>query len=756
MSDRFQPVGAGRTDFERGKLTAERKILANSLAIMPQADVQAPQNGILDFVRLVRVRRKIIIGTTLIIVALVTLTVMQLTPKYTASATVLLDQRQNNAATTDEALTALSNDQPTVQNQVQIITSLELAGRVVDKLHLDQDPDFNPKHGTGWLHFLNPLGWFPGHNNTQAVTEGISPERSALLHKFLDGLTAKPLGLSTALSISYAANDPYKASHIANAVADAYVEDQLESKFQATQKATQWLSGRIQELAKQASAADSAVEQYKAEHHLSTPVNGVSVVEQQTADINSQLVLAKAALAEKQANYSSLLNLQRSGQAANSGQVLASPLIATLRSNETDLNRQIAQLSTKYLPSHPKILDLQAQKQNLEAKIDEEIQRVVESVHNDVSAAGAHVASLQGSLSELERQNDGQDESSVQLTALQSTATSTRSMYEAFLGRLNQTQDREGIQAPDARVISAAEIPDAASFPRKGLAIAISIPAGLMLGLMLAFLVERMDVGFRSSSQLEELLRLPVIATIPEIRRTGDAVGTHIADLVVDKPMSAFAEAARGMQLGLSLANIDRQPKIVLVTSSVPGEGKTTVATSLARIAAGSGLKTVIVDCDMRRPAATKIVSGASQNGLVEALRGTATLDQCLVKDPKSSAMVLPCLATPPNPSDVLTSKAMQGLIARLRDAFDFVVIDSPPVLPVNDAKILSRLVDTVLFVVRWEKTPREAAETAIRALNDAHATIGGVAMTRVDNDRFRYYNYGYQYYGNYGTYYSE
>jgi len=737
-------------------LTAERKILPNSLAIMPQVETQMPQNGILDFMRLVRVRRRIIIGTTLIIVALVALTVMQLTPKYTASAVVLLDQRQNNAATNDEALTALSNDQPTVQNQVQIISSLELAGRVVDKLHLDQDQDFNPKHGASILSYLNPLKWFPGHNNARAVAEGISPERSALLHKFLDGLAVKPVGLSTALSISYTASDPYKATRIADAVADAYVEDQLEAKFQATQKATQWLSGRIQELSKQAEAADAAVQRYKADHHMNTPVNGVSVVEQQTADINSQLVLAKAALAEKQANYSSLLSLQRSGQAANSAQVLASPLIATLRANETDLNRQLAQLSTKYLPSHPKILDLQAQKQNLEAKIDEEIQRVVESVHNDVSSAGAHVASLQASLAELEKQNAGQDESSVQLTALQSTATSTRSMYEAFLGRLNQTQDREGIQTPDARVISQAEIPDAPSFPRKGLAIAVSIPAGLMLGLMLAFLVERIDVGFRSSSQLEDLLHLPVIAMIPEVRRTGEAASTHIADLVVDKPMSAFAEAARSIQLGLSLANIDRAPKIVLVTSSVPGEGKTTVATSLARIAAGTGLKTVIVDCDMRRPAATKIVDTAPQAGLVEALRGTVPLDHCLAKDPKSSALVIPCLSTPPNPSDVLTSKAMQTLIARLNEAFDFIVIDSPPILPVNDAKILSRLADTVLFVVRWEKTPREAAETALRSLLDVHATVGGVAMTRVDNDRFRYYNYGYQYYGNYGSYYSE
>jgi capsular exopolysaccharide synthesis family protein len=220
--------------------------------------------------------------------------------------------------------------------------------------------------------------------------------------------------------------------------------------------------------------------------------------------------------------------------------------------------------------------------------------------------------------------------------------------------------------------------------------------------------------------------------------------------------MSAFSEAMRGLQLGITLSSVDRQPKTIVVTSSVPGEGKTTITISLARIAARSGLKVLIIDGDLRRPNVAKALGIAdSARGLIEAVTGQAPLDQCLEKDPKSDAMILPCLATPANPADVLSSQAMETLIRNLSQAFDVILIDAAPMLPVNDTKILSRLSDTVLFVVRWEKTPREAAANALRSLSDVHATVAGVALTRADNERFHYYNYGYQDYSNYNKYYS-
>ena len=753
-------------------MTVQKTFLQHELESSASLERSRPsaQLGLMEMLRVLRIRRKVIIAVALTVVTLVTAGVMQLTPLYTATAVVMLDQRQNSAESADSALSELPSDQPTMQNQVQILMSLKLMDRVVDKLHLDRDPAFNPKPGllsgisrqikSFFAQALDRLPWVKDgragiDGETHTSRSNAEAIKSTIAHRLLSHLRVSPVGLSTTINVSYESPDPAQAALVANGVADAYVEDQLEAKFEANQKTTQWLSRRIQDLSKQAENADAEVQRYKAAHHINTPVNGMSVVDQQIRDVNSQLVIAKADLAEKQANYNSLTALQAAGKAANASQVLSSPLIATLRAQESDLNRQLADISSRYLPSHPKIQDLQAQKENLEGKINEEIQRIAESIRNAVGIATAHVGSLEQSLARLEGQGAGQDQSSVQLTALQSASTSTRSMYEAFLGRLSQTQDRNGIQAPDARVISNAEVPASPSFPKKGLSIALSIPAGLILGIMLAFLAERLDSGFRTVADVEAMVGFPVMATVPEVTAPNGSTSSA-ADIVIDKPMSSFAEAIRGLQLGLILSDVDRPAKVVLVTSSVPGEGKTTVAVSLARIAASSGLRTVLLDCDLRRASSGKALGSQFSKSIVDVLTGAAPLEKCLVKDEKSGAFTLPSVNTPGNPGDLLSSQIMQKIVSRLREKFDFIVIDSPPVLPVNDAKILSRLADAVLFVVRWEKTPREAVLSSIRALTDVRANISGIALTRADNERFRHYSYGYQDYKEYSRYHLE
>lgn len=734
---------------------------AETYMASPQADPSFEDDAgfsLIDLLRVVRVRRRIIIGTAALVIALVTIIVTQLTPLYSATAVVMLDERKNNVTDATAVLSGLTANQSTIQNQVQILTSLELAGRVVDKLKLDQNPEFNPAP-TAWatiLKYLNPLHWFSSNEQTQADAQGINLARSNLLHHFLSRLSVDPIGLSTAMNVSFESESPTTATRIANAIANAYVEDQLEAKFDATQKATDWLSKRISELSQQAQTADSAVQQYKASHNITSTGNGGTVIDQQIADINTQLIQAKADLAEKRANYDRLSALARAGRAADAAQVVASPLIGVLRGQEADLTRKIANLSTKYGPRHPKMIDLKAQKADLDSKIGQEVQRIVDSVKNEVDVGNAHVASLEESLKQVETQGSGQNQAQVQLTALQSAATSARSMYEAFLGRLGQTEGQQGIQTPDARVISSAEVPQSPSFPRKRLAIGLSIPAGLMLGLMLAFAAERLDTGFRTSAQVEDLLGLPVLSTVPEIK-SDDKSPVQAVDLVVDKPMSSFAESIRGVHLGLMLSNVDDRPKVVVVTSSVPSEGKTTVALSLARLAARSGLKTIIVDGDLRRPNVAKAAGGNDyEAGLIEVLMESQPLDACIQQDLRSDACILPCLHTPPSPADLLTSAAMERLVSNLSQVFDLVIIDSAPVLPVHDTKILSRLADAMLFVVQWEKTPREAVVNAMRSLADIHAPVSGIVLARADNERFRYYSYGYQSYSNYSKYYND
>jgi exopolysaccharide transport family protein len=720
---------------------------------------QTPAVDLVVLLRILRVRQQIILGTAAAVTALALIILFQLTPLYSASSIVMLDQQKNNLEDVSSVLSGLPTDAAGVQNQVQVLTSRDLAGRVVDKLNLKDAPEFSSakRDWTKYLALLNPLTRLQPHSKTQLDAREMDSEHNALIDRFEKYLTVAPIGLSTAIKVTYESPDASEAARIDNAIADAYVEDQLNAKFDATQKATSWLADRIQELSRQSQAADSAVQQYRAANGLTETANGGSIVDQQMTDISAQLVVAKSDLAEKQATYSHVQALAREGRAADISEAVSSPLIATLRGQQADLIRQEADLSSKYGSRNPKMLELESQKANLDAKINEEVGRVVQSVANDVSIAQAHVGSLEGSLNRIEGQSGQQNQLKVKLAALQSASSSAKSMYEAFLSKLNQTQDQQGIQTPDARIISRAEVPIIPSYPNKLLVIGVAIPGGFLLGLIFAFMMERLDSGFRTTYQVENLLGLPVLATIPEVFSTQNDKAARAADRIVDKPMSSFSESIRGLQLALTLSNVDKRPKVIVVTSSMPGEGKTTLSVSIARLAARSGLKTIIVDGDLRRPQVAQTLGiEAPKLGLIEAIMGTSSLDQCVSKDPRSDALVLSCKEKPASPSDLLASEAMRDHVANLAKVFDLVVIDSAPILPVNDTKILSQLADAVLFVVRWEKTPREAVVNALRALSDVKAPLAGIALARADMKRFQYYSYGYHDYYYYNKYYTD
>jgi succinoglycan biosynthesis transport protein ExoP len=743
--------------FPTGQLDTAHALPADATELSPP--VSSPTIDLVVLLRILRVRRKIILITAAAVIALTLIILFQMTPYYAASSVVMLDQQKNNVEDVASVLSGLPTDPAGIQNQVQILTSRNLAQRVIDRLQLQNDSYFTNSEGwTRYLGYLNPISWF-SKPRLQSEARENDEKRNLLIDRFEKNLAVAPIGLSTAIRVTYEFPDPQQAATIANAVADAYVEDQLNAKFEATQKATKWLADRIQELSRQSQTADAAVQQYRAANGLTETANGGSVVDQQMTDLSGQLVIAKSDLAVKEATYARVSSLAREGRAADISEATASPLIGQLRGQEADLIRQEADLSSKYGPRNPKMLQMESQKANLESKINEEVGRVVQSVANDVAIAQAHVGSLESSLAHVEGQSDQQNQLKVRLAGLQSAASAAKAMYEAFLSKLSQTQDQQGIQTPDARTISRAEAPRAVSFPNKTLALSVAIPGGLLLGLMFAFTMERLDSGFRTTYQVEQMLGLPVVATIPEVSGIDKERGgpTSAADRIIDRPMSAFSEAIRGLQLALSLSNVDKPPKVIVVTSSVPGEGKTTIAVSLARLAARSGLKTVIVDADLRRPSVSGVLRIEKPSyGIVEAVTGTAPLDKCIVKDPLSDASVIACAQKPVSPSDLLSSLAMRNFIANLSKTFDLVVVDSAPILPVHDTKILSQISDAVLFVARWEKTPREGIVNALRSLADVHAPVAGIALARADMARFQYYSYGYQDYHYYNKYYSD
>ena len=399
-------------------------------------------------------------------VALAVAVVALLPTLYSTSASVMLDTRKNNVTELSAVLSQLPTDPSSLQNQIQILESRDLAAEVIGKLKLYDDPEFNhalkPGAGDAAFKLVDPRNWFRG---AAAVDEG--PERDKIIDAFSRNLSVATEGLSTTLTVTFTSRDPEKAALIANALVDTYIQDQVDAKRAVGDRTTAWLLNRTHQLALQVQADEAAVQRYKAANNLNETSEGTSFADQQISAISNQLVLAKADLAQKQATSDRVAALVKAGDTADVSQILASPLIVQLRTQQATLISQESELSTKYGPLHPKMAAIQTQKKDLQDKIATEVNRLAGSISNDVVVARAQVGSLQASLAQAEKQAGAQNLTRVDLKALEANAQSTRTLYEAFVTRLRETQDQDVIQNPDARVISRAPVPNAPSSPKR-------------------------------------------------------------------------------------------------------------------------------------------------------------------------------------------------------------------------------------------------------------------------------------------------
>jgi uncharacterized protein involved in exopolysaccharide biosynthesis len=415
-----------------------------------------------DFIRLLDARRglilKIMLGTILCALAIA----LSLPTTYTSSATVLLDPRKNNVTDLTAEVSPLVVDPASVQNQIQIITSRNLAAQVVDRLKLVEDPEFNPNSGRPsmadlareMLSLVNPRNWFGGNT---PVSGDLQRER--VIDNLARHVSADAQGLSTSIAINVRSRDAAKAALIANTLADAYVKAQISAKVNVTEATTDWLNRRLQDLSQQLQLQQEAVQRFKAQHNLIDSAPGSSIVDQQMVGISAQVVAARSNLAEKQAIADRIQQLVRAGNTADVAQIVSSQLIVQLRTQQATLLAQEADLNSKYGPLHPKMQAIQEQKRDLDAKINLEVNRLAASAANDVMVARAQLNSLEASLGGTQGTARSQNMARAQLQALESNAAATRTQYEAFVQRLRQSQNMDEVQMPESRIISNAPVP---------------------------------------------------------------------------------------------------------------------------------------------------------------------------------------------------------------------------------------------------------------------------------------------------------
>ncbi|MFZ2619690.1 MAG: polysaccharide biosynthesis tyrosine autokinase, partial [Alphaproteobacteria bacterium] len=619
-----------------------------------------------------------------------------------------------------------------------VIRSAYIAGRVVDKLKLTEDPLFNPS--------LTPsvLGHAKAYVKSLIFGAGESQEdaaRAVAVQILLGRYSVSNPPRSFSIFVTAQARDAEMSATLANAIADEYLKDQLETRFNATKRAGDWLGGRLEELRDAVRNSEQAVQKFREENNLYEQ-EGVTLNDQQMSELNSQLILARTSRAEAEAKLGRIRQLAKTGRINSAGDVLSSNLIQRLREQEAEVQRKVADLSTRYGAKHPELAKVKAELTDLRGKIGMEVQNILGSLESDVEIARSREIELQKNLTGVQKEAGTSTAAEVKLAELTREASANRQLYESFLNRSKETNEQVDLEQADARLVARAEMPLKPSYPKKTLVMLLALFAGMGLGLAVALVLERLDNGFRTPEQVEQTIGLRVVGQVPLFKHQ-----KHPVSYILEKPTSSFAESIRSVRTALHFANPDEPAKVVLITSSVTNEGKSTFASAMGALAAKGGQKVVLVDCDMRRPGTSKMFNITSEKGLGDLLVGDITRKALTVLHPESGLHIIPARADTPNSNELLGSKKMKALLAELKAEYDLIILDSPPVSAVADPLTLAEIADTVLFVVRWAETARNLAQASVRTLVSTRAKITGIVLTQVDVEQSRsYYGYGYGY----------
>jgi capsular exopolysaccharide synthesis family protein len=716
-----------------------------------------------ELLRLVNRRKWQLVGITALICTIAGVILAQLTPEYRATALVLLDTRKIKVTNATDLISAPLIDTAAVQTEIEVLRSAALLGRVVDKLQLAKDSEYGAVRESALSQAIRQVkaAYYAAVGTTPSEIDGSLNEDRARLRAIvrLQGeVSIVTRSRSFVIAVWVDSVDRVKAKRIVDAITDFYIVDQLQAKLDANKRAVEFFNDRLEELKHNVQSAERGAAEFRERSGL-TIGKDATIASQSLTELNSQLVQARAQRADKESRLVALQEAQRNPQLLGGiTEVVSNGLITSLRAQEAEVARRIGDLNQRYGESHPRLLQARAEQGQIQARINSEVAKIIVSVQGDAEAARSKENQLEQQVGQMEKAAGGLGQSEVQLRQLEREAQSSRAVYEDFLKRFKEIREQQDLQQPDARVLSAATVPAGAVYPRYGLTMVLAFAAGLILSGFIIVLIERLDGGFRNGDQIERLTGHALVGMVPGLSRL--TLGKLLpARFAVAKPTSAYAEALRSTHTAIMLGALDRPPKIIMVTSSLPGEGKSTFVCSMAALMARSNptKKILVVDCDLRRSSVVKVMGTPETGGTIdEYLSGAKTLDQILGRDEESGVYYIPARANTPNSAEILDSRAMRTFVEGLAAQFDLVFLDTPPLMAVSDARISAKIADYIVFLVRWEQTSRELAVNSLKLVRDSRKPVG-IVLAQVNirrHSRYGYGDYGY-YYSKYRDYYT-
>ena len=725
--------------------------------VAPPSPVTVDDRGthLTDYVRVLYKRRWTAIVTLFAVVLTATVYSFTATPVYEAHAKLLIDVENPNVVDFKEVIEQDRARADYYQTQFNLLQSRSLARRTLDSLKLWDV--LTPPAGTGKASATGAVVQWVSMalgrpTPARAATPDETTRQSAAVDTLLQNLIVSPLRNSRIVDLRYRSSNPEQAAAIVNAHAHAYIEQNLEFKFMSSKEATDWLAQRLSEQRGAVEAAEAALQKYREQNNTIPMGEQENIVVQKLSDLSAAVTRAKTERIEKEALHNQLLAIQNDRVALDTfPAILSNTFIQAQKAELATLQRQEAALSDRLGERHPDIIKIKSSIQAAESRLQGEIGKVVQSVRNQYLAAQAQEQSLAGALESQKHEALSMNRQAIEYGVLQREVESSRQIYDSLLQRAKETGISTELRTSNVRVVDLAETPGEPVSPRRGLNILLALLGGSFFGCCLAFLLEYVDNRIKSPDELKLHLGLPALGLIPSI--SPKVLQSGQSPLMNRGVPPGFAEAMRTLRTNVLFSSAVDGGKSLVITSTGPGEGKTLVASNLAIAFAQAGQRVLIIDADMRRPRVHEVLSLPQEPGLSNVLVSSVKTSEAIKATGITGLWMLPSGRTPPNPPELLGSVRFRELLDSLRDHFDWVIIDTPPVMAVSDAALIAHFSTGVVYVVGAEMTSRFAAQSGLEQLQSARAHLVGAVLNRVDLDRDAYY-YSHYYRREYGHYY--
>lgn len=734
-------------------MSANATQLPNDVRTLAIDEDDAGGLDLLQIWRSIAKRKFQIIALALVAAVLAYVITSRITPIFESRTTVMFETRKANIVSIDQAFTGVSPDQQNFQTQTEILRSRDLALKTIQRLRLWEHPDYDPRieHEDlvrdllarwGLGDFFNKPSAAPAEWNDALLAE-------AVYGAFAAALKVEPLPRNNQIvTIHFASPDRALAARVANTHADTYVTEDLNARFEMGNSARLWLSQRLSELRTQVTASEQALQRFRESKGL-IDISGSAQtgVSQQATDIRGRLIDAQVRRAEVEIAYQQIRAVGKDAASLSAlPAIQRNAAVASARGAFLGAERKVAELAERYGPDHPRMLQAQAERASALTALQSQVNLVVATITREFEQARAQEQTLQRSLDASEESVRRVNRYEFDLGVLQREVESNRQLYDMFLSRGKETDIASDLQNPVARIIDRA-VSGSQIAPQVMRTALIVLAVALLLGCAAAVLVDQLDKTIKTVEDAERKLQQPLLASLPVLERKNARRGTACR-MLLDHPDSVFAEAIRTARSGILLSALDATQRTILVTSTLPGEGKTVFAMGVAEALAQQGSRTLLLECDMRRPSIARAIDlDPGVAGLSALVAGTAGIEDCVRQLPDSALDIIVTGTVPPNPQELLASRRFRTLLDALKERYEVIIIDSAPIELVADAAVLAPLCTGVAYVVKSAETPAPLAARGLTHVRRAGGQVLGLVLSQLDHRR------AHRYYGEYSGY---